>query len=410
MFKDYNKYLSTSLKVYLFVLIIVFILKVVGLDYFGLDLNNPIILNISNVIKSNKIINNLFFFIPLLFNQYIIVSFSNNDNSKKMKIYNLIFLIPYYFLECYKIDMFGVFSFLAELVYYFVVAFLYNMKFNKKLVIRYFIIVGLMIGIQLISIIIRTNNSIEYITNPITNIILNLDYIMMLFIVYEINFKKGGNKQWVDGYQVVQHSSLPKKNHFSNLLKKLQKKYSQFKKLNKQEKATIIIYSILSLIWNIFTLVVVLFIAKLNDTFVECVFIITSFWLSKRVFGKPFHLKSMIQCFILSNLTYYVLNRITTPLGISIIIPVMLGVGLSYITSKFVKKIYKPLYKGMPEELFENTITKVVDKGSTKYNICYDFFIKKENAVYLGRRYNYTEAGIRQITSRVNNDIKALNK
>ena len=87
----------------------------------------------------------------------------------------------------------------------------------------------------------------------------------------------------------------------------------------------------------------------------------------------------------------------------------MLGVGLSYITSKFVKN-YKPLYKGMPEELFENTITKVVDKGSVKYNICYDFFIKKENAVYLGRRYNYAEAGIRKITRRVNDDIKALNK
>lgn len=410
MFKDYNKYLSESLKVYLFVLLVVFILKVVGLDYFGLDMNNPTILNISNVIKSNKIINNLFFFIPLLFNQYIIVSFSNNDNSKKMKLYNLIFLVPYYFLECYKIDLFGGFSFFAELIYYFVVAFLYNRKFNKKLFKRYFIIVGLMIGTQIISILTRTNNSVEYITNPITNIILNLDYIMMLFIVYEINFKKGGNEQWADGFQVVQHSSLQKKNHYSNLLKKLQENYSNFKKLNKQEKATIIIYSTLSLFWNIFTLVVVLFIGKLNDTFVECIFIITSFWLSKRVFGKPFHLKSMIQCFILSNITYYILNRITAPTGISILIPIMLGVGLSYITSKLVKKTYKPLYKGMPIDEFESTILKVVDKDSTKYKICYDFFIKKENAIYLGHRYNYTEAGIRKITSRVNDNIKALNK
>ena len=91
------------------------------------------------------------------------------------------------------------------------------------------------------------------------------------------------------------------------------------------------------------------------------------------------------------------------------LIPVMLGVGLSYITSKLVKKTYKPLYKGMPKENFEETILKVTDKGSIKYNICYDFFIEKQNAVYLAYKYKYTEAGIRKITSRVNDNIKALN-
>lgn len=48
MFKDYDKYLSTSLKVYIFVLVIVFIMKIIGLDYFGLNLNNEILLNIGN--------------------------------------------------------------------------------------------------------------------------------------------------------------------------------------------------------------------------------------------------------------------------------------------------------------------------------------------------------------------------
>ena len=38
MFKDYHKYLSTSLKVYLFVLLITFILKLVGLNYFGIKI------------------------------------------------------------------------------------------------------------------------------------------------------------------------------------------------------------------------------------------------------------------------------------------------------------------------------------------------------------------------------------
>ena len=48
MFKDFNKYLSTSLKVYIFVLILIFILKLMGLDYFGIDINNPTMIKINN--------------------------------------------------------------------------------------------------------------------------------------------------------------------------------------------------------------------------------------------------------------------------------------------------------------------------------------------------------------------------
>ena len=114
----------------------------------------------------------------------------------------------------------------------------------------------------------------------------------------------------------------------------MQKNWLNFKKQDKVSKLTVIIYFIFSLIWNVLSVIVILLVATLNDTFIECIFILTSFWLSKRSFGKPFHLPSMAQCFIISNLTYYALNRVTTPLGISIVIPILLGVGLSYVTSK----------------------------------------------------------------------------
>ena len=116
----------------------------------------------------------------------------------------------------------------------------------------------------------------------------------------------------------------------------------------------------------------------------------------------------MAICFIVSNLTYYFLNRITTPLGISILIPILLGVGLSYFTSKFVKKSYKPLYRGMPKDLFEETILKIVDKDSDKYKICYEFYIDKKRDLSLSYKYNYSVSGIRKIRDRINNKIKRL--
>jgi hypothetical protein len=59
MFKDYKKYLTVSIKVYLFVLLIVVILKVVGFNYFGLDIENPII-NSINVFIDNYHLDDFF--------------------------------------------------------------------------------------------------------------------------------------------------------------------------------------------------------------------------------------------------------------------------------------------------------------------------------------------------------------
>ena len=341
----------------------------------------------------------------LAINQYFMTSLTLKDNSNKMKMYNLIVLPFSYVLQGLKRLYPNNYFFLIETLFLFIVVIIYNKKIDKQITKRFVKVILIIYFIQLISIFTRVRYSIEYINNPIMNIILNLDYFLSLIIIYKIIFKKGDEK--LCGCQVEVGSSLQKKKHLLDLQEKLLKNYSNFKKYNKQDKATIVIYTILSLIWNIFTVIVVLFVAKLNNTFIECLFIISSFWLSKKVFGKAFHLKSMVGCFVLSNVTYYVLNRITTPIGISIIIPVMLGVGLSYLTSKLVRKA-KPLYKGMSEDDFNNSILKVVDENSDKYKICYDFFIKKENAISLGYKYNYTEAGIRKIAARINEKIKTL--
>ena len=407
MFKDYDKYLSASLKVYLFVLVVIFIMKIVGLDYFGLSLDNPIMVKISDFLLNNRIIRNTIYFIPMFLNEFVIVTISCNDNSKRMKLFLLLIAPIFYIFEANNIKIFGNLSMLTELIYLILIVCIYKRKISLKLIKKTTIVTILAILIQLISTITRYRYSIEYVNNIIANLLLNLDYIIILIIIYKLYFTKGDKNLWT--YLVDQCLSLLKKMNLKNLLTKLQKNLLNFKKKSKEEKLTIIIYLLLSLMWNVFTIFVVLFIAKLNHTFIECIFILTSFWLSKKVFGKAFHLSSMIQCFIVSNLSYYFLNRITTPLGISIFVPILLGVGLSYVTSKLVKKTYKPLYKGIPENVFEETILKVVEKDSMKYKICYDFYIEGKSDLSLTFKYNYSLAGIRKIRMRVNDKIRELN-
>lgn len=410
MFKDYDKYLSASLKVYIFVLLFVFILKLVGMDYFALAIDNPIMIKVANVITKYRIVNNLFFFIPLALNEFVVLTYSCNDNSKKIKLYFILTLPIFYLLECFKMDIFGNFSALIEMLYFSLIVIIYNKICKKKTKYkRILLIIGIMYIFQVISTLTRYRYSILYIYNPIANLILNLDYIIMLLIIYKLNFMKGECNKWADGFQVEAYLSLLKKINLKKSLKRLQVNLRKFKALPKQERLSISIYIVLSLLWNTLSLVIILLIANLNHTFIECLFILTSFWLSKHAFGKPFHLPSMIQCFIVSNLTYYILNRITTPLGISIFIPILLGVGLSYVTSKLVKKTYKPLYRGMPKDLFDETILKIVDKDSIKYKICYDFYINKKSDLSLSFEYNYSIAGIRKIKDRINDKIKGLN-
>lgn len=72
-FKDYKKYLTTSLKLYLFVLIILVILKLVGISYFKLDVNHPALLKVNDFLSKYKI-DYIYQCLGLYFNFYLIKS------------------------------------------------------------------------------------------------------------------------------------------------------------------------------------------------------------------------------------------------------------------------------------------------------------------------------------------------
>ena len=260
---------------------------------------------------------------------------------------------------------------------------------------------------QVISNVTRNNGCVLYVPSLSIDLILNIDYLLMMLIAYKIH-KMEGEEKICQKYQVVVGSFLQKKQRLETLLKKLQKNLDNFKKKSRVEKLEISIFVVLSLLWNTLSVVLILVVAKLNDTLIECIFILTSFWLSKTAFGKPFHFSKMSTCFIVSNLTYYALNRITTPLGISIIVPIILGVGLSYVTSKFVKPVATKLYKGMPEDDFNNSILNVTDKDSLQYKICHMFYVERKSELEIAHNVGYSIDNIKKIKAKINKKIKEL--
>lgn len=401
MKKDVYKLFSRTITTYLFILCITLAIKILGLDYFGLDLSNPFLLKLNTLMNNNFIINNIIYLIPLCINHYIILSITCDDNSKKMIKYNLCLLPIFYILECTKLKLFGNLSSLIEILYFCIIILIYNKCININIIKRYIKVMIMLYLSQLFSVLTRYNYSVEYVTNNVANILLNFDYIIMLIIIYKLHFMKGDEK--LCGYQVAQSSSLQKQTS----LKKRQKQ-SQTKSLKtNKDKFEFILYWILYLSWNIFTVFVVLLVAFINDTIIECIFILSSFWLNKTVFGKPFHLKNATQCFIVSNLTYYCLNRITGPLNISILIPIFLGVLLSWFTSKLVKKTEKILHRGMSEDELKYYFEKI-SNNTLDYKICKLYYVDRYSEIKVASMTNYSVENIKKRKKIINDKLKEL--
>lgn len=412
MEKDMDKVLSRTLFTYFTILFVIFILKVFGLNYFELDMNNKIINGINDFIKYWRL-ESIWYAITLYINTFVIFAITSNDRSKRLH-YFILATMPLnmgiqYIKSHYNFPFMFVFT---DLLYLFILVLCYikvvqKEKIHKYNVSNYFLFTLMTILFQFISLITRNvniinqNNLNHYL---IISILLDIDYFVLLLMMYRLYFIKGGKDLWV----WVLGSSSDLLISLKKLPRKLQISYQESKPKKKEDILAYKIYLVLFWLYNLFTVIAVLLIATLNETFIECIFILSSFWINKGVFGKPFHLKSASACFIVSSLSYYVLNRITWRIGISFLIPVILGITLSYITSKFMARqenLY--LYKGMPEDKFYELIRKVTN-NEEHIEICKRYYVDKNSNLKIAICFNYSEINIKKIKEKINKKIKEL--
>lgn len=404
MKKDLDKILSSTLKTYFIILIGIVVVKLFGFDYFGLDTSNEIIIMIDNFIKTFHL-ELVWYAITLYIYQYVIFSITCVDNSKTMKLYTLYTLPIAITIQLLKTQINAPYLFaIIDLLWLFMFSILYikmvkRNKIEKYNVSNYWIYCVVNMIFQLLSMFIR---NIEIVNSHgiIISILLNFDYILLSIISYKLFFDMGGKSLWD---WVVSSFS-----HLRTLLKtlptKLQKFYLNNKAKSRFDKISDCIYIPLFLLWNVFTLLVILFIATLNHTFVECIIIATSFWINKKTFGEPFHMKTALSCFMVSNLTYYCLNRITIPNGISLIVSISLGILLCYITSKFVKS--KKLYRGMSIEEYDKFVLPLYSINSTYYEIGKLFYVDRYSEQWIANKLSYSIPSIQKKKYELKNKVK----
>ena len=404
MKKDLDKILSSTLKTYFIILIGIVVVKLFGFDYFGLDTSNEIIIMIDNFIKTFHL-ELAWYAITLYIYQYVIFSITCVDNSKTMKLYTLYTLPIAITIQLLKTQINAPYLFaIIDLLWLFMFSILYikmvkRNKIEKYNVSNYWIYCVVNMIFQLLSMFIR---NIEIVNSHgiIISILLNFDYILLSIISYKLFFDMGGKSLW--DWVVSSFSHL--RTLLRTLPTKLQKFYLNNKAKSRFDKISDCIYIPLFLLWNVFTLLVILFIATLNHTFVECIIIATSFWINKKTFGKPFHMKTALSCFMVSNLTYYCLNRITIPNGISLIVSVSLGIALCYMTSKFVKS--KKLYRGMSIEEYDKFVLPLYSINSTYYEIGKLFYVDRYSEQWIANKLSYSIPSIQKKKYELKNKVK----
>ena len=403
MNKDISLILRRTVLTYTYVLFTVFILKLCGLDYFGIDTSNPFILWLDDAF-SVWIVRNIINLTLLIIYQHIMLSLILKEKCYKLTLFS----IPLTFIFHARIKRmllpYG-FAIYGDALYLFILYFCYT-RINKTKKIdwkRFICVVLLNILFQAISTLTRYRYSIDYVVSPSMNFILNIDYLLLMVMAYKLYFMKGDVKL-CGIFQVAVGSFLQK---LASLKQQLRSLLTNFSKTNKKERFEFIFYLTLSLLWNLFTVFCIIIVAKLNHTVIECLFILTSFWLNKRTFGKPFHLRNAFHCFILSNVTYYCLNRITVPIGISMLISIALGILLAWFTSKLVKDNKKPLYRGMSEEELKKKLDRIGAEPKD-YEICNYYYVKGYSEVKVAALTYYSVENIKKRKRNINDKLKEL--
>lgn len=409
MKKDLDKLFSRSIETYYFLLLIVVIIKVLGGNYFEIVYTNRTINMINNFITYWRL-ENIWYGITLYIYSIVIIGVTTNDCSKKLKKYCLCCLPFFMLMQFLKTNinlpvLFVIFDFVYLLFFSYLYCRINKISFEKINITNYIIIVILTNVLQIFSMLIR-NVPIQkqdlFYKSFFIGIILNLDYFITMIILYKYYFVKGGKSLW----DLVVSSGSQKLISLRDSLKDLLKKFHDRKPKSKEEKITNAIYIPLYLLWNLFTMLIIIAIAFLNDAFIEAIFITIAFWLNKFSFGKPFHFKSVAVCFGFSSITYYVLTRVTFKTETSFFIPIFLGVALSYVTAHFIKKNTK-LYKGMTEELLYETVIQV-EQDTLVIKMLKEYYCDRLDDRIIANRNNYSVPSVRLKRQMVNKALKKL--
>jgi accessory gene regulator protein AgrB len=422
--------LKLLLKATFVLLFISVALKLLGLNVFGINDNYVIINTISDFLDSTHL-NNLLCLILIYIQSYLIFRIICKNQNRNIYFFtSLIATTINIAIQYIVFNLESSYSHITLNILYFILSYLLliifsvyidkDIKVNKikgdsKIIVLLItiwqkikspVMIIMLIPIYQLIIIFLRNITFFQLSSSLYNIILNFDYTILLLATLYVKLNKNIHYETNNFFESNIINILGKNfsiDEIKIILLKLRDFNKKFKEAKKIDKITIIIYLFFVILSEIINLSLVIFVAYINNALIECLFIITSFLISRKVFGA-FHLDSAIKCWMLSNITFYLLSKISLNVGITFVIPILCGIALSYITSKFIKKNSKDLYKGISErDLIELSQNKNLTK--LEFEILKKYYCEGTNINKLTFIYHYSRAQLYRYKSNAEKKI-----
>lgn len=189
----------------------------------------------------------------------------------------------------------------------------------------------------------------------------------------------------------------------------LKKEEKQKEHQNNLSKIELVIFNILSFIfvvaYNMFTILIILGFAKLNNVLLEVLLALIIFVANKNILERILHFKSNLICFVTSFGSYFAISRLTYQFNISIFIPALLGFILALASSWYAWQMVAEVKRGMSEDDMKNIITKF-NLTELEGNLMIDYYCNRKSIVYLANKYHYSEANIYKLKRNILDKIE----
>jgi len=407
-------------------------IKLLGFNIFDANQSNKILLFISTIIYNYNLIH-IVNFLLLFIQTFIILRIScKNDNRKIYYITTCICVIITLFTQHFIIakllarssisdTVYLIFSLLIVVIPAMIIDIKIKFNLKRSIPLLFKVIVSIWNRVKmplLISLVIMIYQILVIFIRNITlqvdrdiyiyNFLLNFDYIILLITTYYIFIKNKYNLELeldLNFLLVSFFHERPSISTLKNMISGIREKQKEFKKQKLEDKIVFILYVTFFIITELVNLGLIIFVANLNHYLTECIFIIIGFMMSRKVFGA-FHFKSAIKCFVVSNISFFILNKITINTDMSFVIPIFLGLTLSLGTSLLIKKTNKSLYRGMSkDELL--LICKDKELTTLEMNILEDFYCNRMSIIEITLKYHYSETQIYRFKSKAIKKIES---
>ena len=408
---------KSILKVTFIMMSISLLLKLLGLNVMKAEVNSNVLLFVSNILLNIKI-EIVYAFILLFIQQFILFKLCCFNKSTKIYyiaslIFSIITLIFQYIIYNSKLSeqiliwSYFIFTFLLSIIFVLIID--YKVKYDYKNIrnkilnilhliydrikrpILWLIILSLY---QLLAMFLRNITFIQT-YEVMYDFLLNFDYIILLLITYYLFSRRNNDVKILSMFDFKLpkiFNNIPSINNVKLILSDFKDKISKLKIMDKQEKLVFIIYIILFIISELFNLSLVIFIASMNNVLIECLFIISAFLITRNTFGA-FHFDAVWKCWIVSNISFFILNKLTLSVGFTILIPIIFGIALAFITSKFIKNTITAPYRGMSKQELQ-VLCKNKNLSEFENNLLIDFYCNRDSISKLTYKYNYSQTAI----------------